>query len=762
MASEKWWNNDGYGNQAIRASISLWKSDDGATSVKIHATGGAETYNSDGWGGSYINFAGQEQSGGCYGYSYNYYWAHSSWWWSDLVIGTFTKTHETQTITRTCYFTYGRWPNDPVTASASITIGAKASYTVSYALDGGSGTFEEQKKWHGENLSLRSGSPTKSGFLFKGWSGSDGNTYQPGATYTGNSALTLTAIWQAAVTDLENVADIVAGQNPSFSWTPQAADLTYKINLSIGEWSWTSSDISPGSTDRYTYNSYTVPVEVCNQIPTQVSGLMTAELETYSGGTLSGSSEVQFVVSVPISVVPTISSGAASLYPDNGLHTFLQNYSKVKGTLQCTSAYSSPIVEAKMTIGEDVKTVVPEQDALDPTKYVAELISDILPDSGSVTVAYEITDARGRTKTNSITITVYEYYPPVANVSVSRMGQKTLFVSLHMGYCEVASNSATYRLNNGSPQPVVNNSGTAFQTLSNYLDSRNYTATLVVTDAITSTTATATLYPGKGNRFETLSEEQFYVGMDDEGWKNTESQYGGGITEDGTIWFQREGYTGDEITSIAGVGIPVILESDSDYELLYSVNEIDDATVTISYYWIYDTETPHEGDYTYVSKTESISPGDMFHTPDLGESVIPKILWGLVTFGVAPKPYDEMPLGYREFSNVILRKVDEEGEALDWEVETGDLGLESPLHKYISKVVIRMAFEGTMEVEVSYDNGTFTTVCQKTSALLRSYDIPINVKRCDHFRFRISGTGVAKIYSIGYSEEIGSEVNEQS
>lgn len=760
MASEKWWDNDGYGNQAVRCSISLSTSDDTATSVKIKATGGADTYNSTGWGGSYINFAGHTESGGCYGCSDNYYWAHSSWWWENLHVDTITKTHSSQSITKTCSFIYGRWPGVTLTASATITVGAKTSYSVTYALDGGSGTFGDQTKWYDESLTLNSNAPTKTGFLFKGWTGSDGNTYQPGGNYTGNSALTLTAIWQAQTTELENVADIEAGENPSFSWTPQTASLTYKINLSLGTWTHTIDNITPNTTSRYTYNYYTVPMDVCEQIPDQVLGLMTAELETYNEGTKTGSSTVQFTVSVPASVVPTFLTGGASLYPDNGLHIYLKNTSQVKGIMQLTAAYASPIVEAKMTIGEDVKTTVPVQDPLITEKYTAQIISDVLPTSGSVPVVFEITDARGRKKTQSVTINVYDYTKPTASVSVRRVSSNVVEATLNMSYCEVGSNSATYSLNGSSPSAVVNNMQTVTQTMGPYWDSRNYNAELVVTDAVTSVTARASLRPGKGNRFETLSEDQFYVGMDDKGWKDISSQYDGGI-DDGLIWFQREGYQSIAETDSVGIGMPVILDPDSDYELLYAVNGMEHTSALVSFFWIFDAGTPTETGYTYLSTTENLAPGDIFHTPTLEASVIPKILWGIVTLGVEPVAYSEMPSVYREFTNVTVRKVEEETERLDWEVETGNLGLDSPLHKYISKVVIRMAFEGWMSVGVSYDGSPFKEVYRKSTETLKSFDIPINVKRCDHFRFRICGKGVAKIYSIGYNEETGSEINEQ-
>ena len=45
---------------------------------------------------------------------------------------------------------------------------------------------------------------------------------------------------------------------------------------------------------------------------------------------------------------------------------------------------------------------------------------------------------------------------------------------------------------------------------------------------------------------------------------------------------------------------------------------------------------------------------------------------------------------------------------------------------------------------------------------LRTYTIPVPPRRCDHLRYRISGTGDVKIYSIARTVETGSDVNKKS
>lgn len=84
--------------------------------------------------------------------------------------------------------------------SVTITIPAKASYTVSYNANGGSGAPNAQTKWYGETLILSSTIPTRTGYSFVGWGTSSGDTsadYNPGGNYTSNASITLYAIWSA-------------------------------------------------------------------------------------------------------------------------------------------------------------------------------------------------------------------------------------------------------------------------------------------------------------------------------------------------------------------------------------------------------------------------------------------------------------------------------------------------------------------------------------------------------------------------------------
>lgn len=85
-------------------------------------------------------------------------------------------------------------------SATSVTVSAKPSYKITYNANGGSGAPSAQTKWYGTNLVLSSTKPTRTGYTFVRWNTNTSNTgtaYNPGATYSGNAALTLYAIWQA-------------------------------------------------------------------------------------------------------------------------------------------------------------------------------------------------------------------------------------------------------------------------------------------------------------------------------------------------------------------------------------------------------------------------------------------------------------------------------------------------------------------------------------------------------------------------------------
>ena len=97
---------------------------------------------------------------------------------------------------------------------------------------------------------------------------------------------------------------------------------------------------------------------------------------------------------------------------------------------------------------------------------------------------------------------------------------------------------------------------------------------------------------------------------------------------------------------------------------------------------------------------------------------------------------------------------------VSWWAETGDIGLETPDHKYVGRVSIRaqIPYNSEISVQVSYDDRPYSEVC-----LLRGnsdlgsqsmYFIPL---RCDHFKVKLAGHGNVVVYSMSMSVSYGSE-----
>ena len=99
---------------------------------------------------------------------------------------------------------------------------------------------------------------------------------------------------------------------------------------------------------------------------------------------------------------------------------------------------------------------------------------------------------------------------------------------------------------------------------------------------------------------------------------------------------------------------------------------------------------------------------------------------------------------------------------IEWMAQTGPIGTDMPDMKYISRLTIRMSMAVGTRVRflAQYDSmGDWEQICSITGMNLRSFSVPIQPRRCDHFRLRIEGEGDARIYSITKTIEQGSETS---
>ena len=96
----------------------------------------------------------------------------------------------------------------------------------------------------------------------------------------------------------------------------------------------------------------------------------------------------------------------------------------------------------------------------------------------------------------------------------------------------------------------------------------------------------------------------------------------------------------------------------------------------------------------------------------------------------------------------------------DWFVESGAIGYSSPDHKYVARINLRIALEVGTNVDfyLQYDSsGVWEHKFNMSGKGTRTYSIPIIPQRCDHFKYKLSGKGGCKIYSITKTVEEGSD-----
>lgn len=102
------------------------------------------------------------------------------------------------------------------------------------------------------------------------------------------------------------------------------------------------------------------------------------------------------------------------------------------------------------------------------------------------------------------------------------------------------------------------------------------------------------------------------------------------------------------------------------------------------------------------------------------------------------------------------------GAIADWSAETGVIGCATPDNKYISRLRLRLhlAKGGSCNVFVQYDScGAWEhKMCIPGKGVVESVTLAILPRRCDHFRLKLSGSGLFRLYSMAKIQEEGSDV----
>ena len=222
-------------------------------------------------------------------------------------------------------------------------------------------------------------------------------------TKSGSGTGTLTTIPRATTPTL-SVSSVDMGGSVTISTPRASSSFTHDLAYSFAGSGWVSIATGVG-----TSRAWTVP-DLASSIPNATSGTLTIRCITKSGSTSIGTKTVLLTVKVPASVVPSISAvslaeATAGLAAQFG--AFIQSKSKVKATITAAGAKGSTIKSYSTTF-------------LGKTYTGSSWTSDLLANSGSLSMVTKVTDSRGRTASKTTTLTVLAYKKPQVTEFVAR------------------------------------------------------------------------------------------------------------------------------------------------------------------------------------------------------------------------------------------------------------------------------------------------------------------------------------------------------
>lgn len=201
-----------------------------------------------------------------------------------------------------------------------------------------------------------------------------------------------------------SVGNGTLGSALTISVTKNNSAFTSTITYKCGSASGTIADKSTA-----TSISWTPPTSLANQNTTGTSLSCTLAFQTYSGTSLVGTSSKTITLTIPSSIVPTVSftitDGTNNL---TQFGAYVQGKSTMKIAISASGAGGSSISKYSTSANGSTYTS-------------ASFTTGVITSSGTLTISVTVTDSRGRTASASKTITVLSYVAPkISALSVIR------------------------------------------------------------------------------------------------------------------------------------------------------------------------------------------------------------------------------------------------------------------------------------------------------------------------------------------------------
>ena len=192
-----------------------------------------------------------------------------------------------------------------------------------------------------------------------------------------------------------NKTSVDAGQNVSLTIDPLdvSGTVTHRVQWSLGNASSSITTLPSGATS----TNYTIPMNWCSQIPDAESGQAVCTLTTLVNGSVSATREIPFTVMVPASVVPSYSFNSTPYETSGG---YYQHIGKaLLSIVDASSQYGATIVSCNISGGEGTNS------------NASSVITEVFEESGSHVYTAAVTDSRGRSTVETLTISVISVSP---------------------------------------------------------------------------------------------------------------------------------------------------------------------------------------------------------------------------------------------------------------------------------------------------------------------------------------------------------------
>lgn len=179
-------------------------------------------------------------------------------------------------------------------------------------------------------------------------------------------------------------------------------DAAYSATFTLGSYSGTATSTTKTL-------EYAIPIAWCNAIPNAVTGQANVTCQVKYGGVVYSSFSVKLNVSVPSSVVPTLTSitlaDKTNTPVPSSWNMFVQHKSGVRVSAVTTAGvYSSTISQIRLQVGTQ---------SISQAYSASNLpLIDVITQSGGLTCKVTVTDSRGRTASKTATVTFVPYAAP--------------------------------------------------------------------------------------------------------------------------------------------------------------------------------------------------------------------------------------------------------------------------------------------------------------------------------------------------------------